>query len=301
MATAQKVEEFEGVIEKIVFDEDELGELKIAIRNFSKGTITPKQLKQNLLQYRGRIVKDISNFLIYCLERPGNKDQTTISGNIISSNQPDLANAQLRQEIAERNDLLEVVAKKINSIILKTKRKSPAEADSLSMGLEEIIKNEIERVFLVIKVDKWLEMCGYDDYKFFVKLYPKLEELYKERFGESEKLSKNAQDGKKIMANKMMRLGFPEEIETIVIKYVVIRNVFQHTMDDISPSNLEQARETFVNVFVYLITSGLDPKLVSSDRESFYACLREFFSERLVENPIFLERTLERLKTVFKA
>ena len=301
MATAQKFEEFEGVIEKIVFDEAELDELKIDIRNFSKGTTTPKQLKQNLLQYRERIVKDISNFLIYCLERPRNNDQTTVNGNVTISNQPDLTNARLRQELTERNDFLEVVAKRINSLILKTKNKSPAEADSLSMGLEEIIKNEIERVFLAIKVDKWLEMCGYDDYKFFVKLYPKLEELYKERFGESEKFSDNAKDGKKIMANKMVRLGFPEEIETIVIKYVLIRNLFHHTMDDISPSNLEESQEAFVKVFVHLITSGLDSRLLSDYKESFYLSLKDFFSKRLKSNPIFRKKVLERLKTVFKA
>ncbi len=301
MATAQKFEEFEGVIEKIVFDEAELDELKIDIRNFSKGTTTPKQLKQNLLQYRERIVKDISNFLIYCLERPQNNDQTTVNGNITISNQPDLTNARLRQELAERNDLLEVVAKKISVLASKTEKKPLAEADSLSMGLEEIIKNEIERVFLAIKVDKWLEMCGYDDYKFFVKLYPKLEELYKERFGESEKLSDNANDGKKIMANKMVRLGFPEEVETIVIRYISIRNIFQHSMIDISPSNLEQAQEAFVKVFVYLIVSNLDSKLLSNDRESFYLSLKDFFSEGLKNNSDFRKKLLEQIKIVFYA
>ena len=301
MAAAHKFEEFEGVIEKIVFDESELGELKIVIRNFSKGTITPKQLKQNLLQYRERIVKDISNFLIYCLERPRNKDQTTVNGNITISNQPDLTNARLRQEVAERNELLEVVAKRISALILKTKNKSPVEADGLSIGSKDLVKPEIERVFLAIKVEEWLEMCGYDDYKFFVKLYPKLEELYKERFGESEKLSDNANDGKEIMANKMVRLGFPEEVETLVLQYIAIRNIFQHSMKDISPSNLEQAQEAFVMVFAYLITSNLDSKLVSRDREGFYSYLNDFFSKRLVSNSIFHKKMLERLKTVFYA
>jgi len=297
MATAQKVKEFEEVIEKIVFDEGELDELKIVIRNFSKGTTTPKQLKQNLLQYRGRIVKDISNFLIYCLERPQNNDQTTVSGNIISSNQPDLANGQLRIELAERNELLEVVAKRISALALKANKEHPVETKSLDS--EEAIKSEVERVFLAIKVDKWLDMCGYDDYKFFVKLYPKLEELYKERFGESENLSDNANDGKEIMANKMVRLGFPEEIETIVIKYVAIRNVFQHTMYDISPFNFEQAQDAFVKVFAYLIISNLDSKLASRDREGFYSYLNDFFSKRLASNPIFRKKILGRLKTVF--
>lgn len=299
MAKAQEVEDFEGVIEKIVFDEGELDELKIDFRNFSKGIITAKQLKQNLLRSRGRMVKDISNFLNYCLDRARDNDQAPVDRDLTNSNQSDLINDQLRQDVVERNELLELVAKKINSLVSKAKKDPPAENESL--GLKDAIKIEIERVFLAIKVEEWLDMCGYDDYKFFVKLYPKLEELYTERFGESEKLSNNIKDGKDIMANKMVRLGFPEDVEALVVQYVAIRNIFQHSMKDISPSNLEQAQEAFVKVFVYLIISSLEPNLVSSKRESFYSCLEDFFSERLASNPIFRKRMLERLKTVFNA
>ena len=299
MSKSQKSEGFEKVIEKIVFDEGELEELKIAVRNFSKGAITAKALKQNLLQCRGRIVKDISKFLIYCLVRGRDKDQATVYREPTNSNQSDLTNDQLRQELLDRNELLEVVAKKINALALKAKKELPVETESL--GLEDAIKIEIERVFSVIRADEWLDMCGYDDYKFFVKLYPKLEELYNERFGESENFSDNNKDGKNIMANKMGRLGFPEEVETIVVQYIVIRNIFQHSMNDISPSNLEQAQEAFVKVFAYLIISSLDSELVSNDREIFYSCLKGFFSERLKDNPIFRKKMLERVKTVFNA
>ncbi|MBA7577428.1 hypothetical protein ES708_19281 [subsurface metagenome] len=299
MAKAQKVKEFEGVIEKIVFDEGELEELKKDFRNFSKGIITARQLKQNLLRCRGRMVKDISKFLNFCLDRPRDSDQALVDGDLNNSNQSGIESDQLRQELAERNELLEVVAKRINDLASKAKKEPLAEVESL--GSEEAIKIEIERVFLAIKVDDWLDMCGYDDYKFFVKLYPKLEELYNERFGESENLSNITKDGKEIMANKMVRLGFPEEVETFVVQYVAIRNVFQHSMKDLSPSNFEQAREAFVKVFVYLVISSLKPNLVSNKRESFYSCLEDFFSKRLVGNPIFCKRMLERLKTVFNA
>jgi hypothetical protein len=299
MAKSQEIEDLEQVLEKIIFDEDELTELKITIRNFSKGTITPKQLKQNLLSYRDRMAKDISNFLSFCIDRLRISNQTPGHQDPIDSNQSGLENDQLRQKLAERNELLEVVAERISVLALKEKKKTPAKAESL--GSEEAIKIEIERVFSAIKVDEWLDMCGYDDYKFFVKLYPKLEELYNERFGESESFSDSTRDGKEIMANKMVRLGFPEEVETIVVQYVAIRNIFQHSMDDISPSNLEQAREVFVKVFVYLITSNIDSKLVSNDRKSFYSYLKDFFSKRLASNPVFRKKVLERLKTVFSA
>lgn len=84
MAKAQEVEGFEGVIEKIVFDEGELDELKKDFRNFSKGIITAKQLKQNLLRCRGRMVKDISNFLNYCLDRARDNDQAPVDGILLT-------------------------------------------------------------------------------------------------------------------------------------------------------------------------------------------------------------------------
>lgn len=299
MTTTQKVEEFELVIEKIVFDEEELAELKIAIRNFSKGTITPKQLKQNVLQNRGRIVKDISNFLTYCLNRARENDQAPVYRKLTDSNQSDLKHDQLRQIIAERNELLEVVAKRISALALKKKKELLV--GTKSFYSEEAIKNEIEHVFSAIKVNKWLNMCGYDDYQFFVKLYPKLEELYNERFGDSEKLNDNNKNVKVIMANKMAKLEFPEGIKAFILQYITVRNIFQHSMKDISQSDLEQAQETFVKVFVYLIISGLDSKLVADNREAFYLSLEDFFSKRLVNNPIFHKKMLERLKTVFNA
>ena len=122
MAKSQESEDFEQVVEKIVFDEEELEELKITIKNFIEGKIQAKQLKQKLLLCRSRMVKDISNFLSFCVDRVRESSQTPVSRNFPDSNQSDLANNQLRQEIAEKNELLEVVAKGINNLVSKAKK-----------------------------------------------------------------------------------------------------------------------------------------------------------------------------------
>jgi hypothetical protein len=301
MAKTEEVVDFEDAIERIVFKEGELKELKIDIRNFSKGTITPKQLKQNLLNCRSRIVEEVSNFLNYIVYKARSNAQAPSDNNLTNLNQSGLETDQLRQRIIERDELLEIVAKRIGVLVSKAKNEPNSGGESSGMGLEEAIKIEIKRVFSKIKAKEWLDMCGYDNNMFFVKLYPKLEDLYKQRFGKSEKSSNSSKDGKMIMANKMRRLGFPEEVETFVGQYISNRNIFQHSMRDISPSNLEQAREAFVKVFVYLIVSNLDSKLVSSNRETFYSFLKDYISKRLARNPIFRERMLERLKTVFYA
>jgi len=122
MTKTQEVDDFEQVIEKVVFDESELDEIKIAIKNFSKGTITPKQLKQKILLCRARIVRDVSNFLSFCIERVQNNSRTHGHQEIIDSNQTEFIVNKLQKELTDRNELLEIVAEKINELVLETKK-----------------------------------------------------------------------------------------------------------------------------------------------------------------------------------
>lgn len=299
MAKTQEINDFEQVIEKIVFDEEELDELKIAIRNFSKGTITSKQLKQNLLRHRGRMVKDISNFLNFCIDRAENSSQTTVHHDPTNSNQSDSIHDQLQQKIAERNELLEYTAKKINALVSKTRKEVLHETESLS--LKETIKIEIERAFLVIKVDEWLDMCGYDDYKFYIKLYNKLEVLYRQKFGDEGNIFKNAKntkEEKKIMAGKIEKLNFPEEVTTELIRYIVIRNNATHDDRDLTPSDMEIAHNSFVRLFIYLITSNLNAQLLSENRKAFYDYLHQYFSIQLENNSKFFEKVEKNLNSL---
>lgn len=126
MTTTQEVVEFEDAIENIVFDEGELEELKIAVRNFGKGSISSKQLKQNLLNCRSRIVKEVVNFLNYCVDKARSNAQAPSGNNLTILNHSSLENDQLRQKIAERNELLEVVAKRISALVSKVKKEPPA-------------------------------------------------------------------------------------------------------------------------------------------------------------------------------
>ena len=298
MEKSQEIANFENIIEKIIFEYEELEELKIAIKNFSEGKTSAKELKQLLLQCRSRMTEDVTYFISLFLE---NKIQTLVQTQTNVENlQPSTKiESQLRKEIKEKNKLLETVAIRVNNLVSRLNKEVTSEDKKhKSIGTVTV---EIKRCLNQIGAKQWIEMCYYDDLKFFVKLYPKLEELYRERFGESEKSGKDTNEGKEIMANKMVKLGFPEDIENIVINYVSVRNIFQHSMTDLSPSNLELAREVFAKVFVYLTLDSIDSKLLLSNRKSFYSQLKEHFSKRLTGNPAFRREILERLKTVFHA
>jgi hypothetical protein len=296
MEKSQELANFEQVVEKIIFNDDELEELKIAIRNFTEGKTSEKEFKHLLLQCRGRMVEEITDFGFFFAEkRTENLIQTIRNKKQFSPSTK--IESQLREEIIEKNELLETVAERVNQLVSKFNNED-SRKDQKQISSDEI-KEEIEQSLYQIGAKEWIEMCYYDDYKFFVKLYPKLEALYKERFGESEKISNNTKDRKEIMANKMLKLGFPKEIETLVVQYISIRNNFQHSMNDISPSHLELTHEAFVKLFVYLILNSLEPKFLLNNRESLYSYLTDFFSNRLTSNPVFRKKILGRLKTVF--
>jgi len=292
MEKSQELVDFEHIVEKIIFKENELKELKIAIKNFTEGKTSAKELKQLLLQCRGRMVEDITYFTSLFVKK---KTQTLLQTQIDPL--PANVESQLREEVKEKNELLETVARRVNNLVSKLNNEGKSEVQK-STSIEEV-ENEILRCLNQIGAKKWIEMCYLDDLQFFVKLYPKLEALYKERFWESEKKAKNSPEGKEIMANKMVKLGFPKDIETVVIQYVSVRNIFHHSMNDISPSNLELAREVFVKVFLNLIMDNLESKLLLDNREDFYSSLTSFFSRRLTGNPKFRKEILGRLKAIF--
>lgn len=122
MIASQRSEDFEQVIEKIVFNEEELEELKIAIRNFTEGNIKAKQLKQKLLKSRGRMVKDISHFLSFCIDRIKNENITSEDNQPAKKNQFKEPDIQLQQDLFEKNELLNIVANKVNNLVENLKK-----------------------------------------------------------------------------------------------------------------------------------------------------------------------------------
>ncbi len=118
MAKSQELANFEQVVEKIIFNDDELETLKIAIRNFTEGKIDEKKLKHLLLQCRGRMVEDITDFtFLFAEKRTQNLLQTEVNKEL-STTQTKIE-SQLRKEIEEKNQLLETVAKRIDQLVSK--------------------------------------------------------------------------------------------------------------------------------------------------------------------------------------
>ena len=108
----------EHILEKIIFDENELERLKIAIKNFTEGKTSARDLKLLLLQCRGRILEDITAYIFF-IENAQIENKMNSENN---QNQPRLSTdveSQLREEISEKNELLETVAQRVNHLVYK--------------------------------------------------------------------------------------------------------------------------------------------------------------------------------------
>lgn len=296
MAKSQELANFEQVVEKIIFNEDELEKLKIAIKKFTEGKTSEKELKQLLLQCRGRMVEEITDFgFFFTKKRTENLIQTLKSKQQpFSSTKVEL---QLKEEIRERNELLEIVAEKVNNFVSNMEKNTSSKDESLD--LEDEIKSEIERVFLVIKVDEWLDMCGYDDYKFFIKFYNKLEALYRQKFGNGDKKAKNTKSDQEIMARKIVKLNFPKKIITEIFRYIKIRNNATHNDWNLTPSDMEVAHNAFVLLFIHLLTNSLDSHLLEENEKLFLKLLLQNISNRLDHAPKFLSKMERSLISSF--
>jgi hypothetical protein len=116
MAKSREEANFENMVETIIFDQEELEELKIAVKNCSEGSVSAKELKTLLLQCRSRMVEAITDFTFYYAKKRSKILMQTMTKEDKSSSSPDVE-SKLRKEIQERNELLETVAKRVNQLV----------------------------------------------------------------------------------------------------------------------------------------------------------------------------------------
>ena len=118
MEKSQELANFEHVVEKIIFNDNELEELKIAIKNFTEGKTSGKELKHLLLQCRGRMVEEITDFGFFFAEKRTKKLMQALKHTQQPSS-PTKLESQLKEEIIEKNELLETVARRVNNLVSK--------------------------------------------------------------------------------------------------------------------------------------------------------------------------------------
>jgi len=104
-----------ALLEKILFDRRQLDVLKEAIDDVSTGKINSKELRERILRFRIQIKDKLCEFF------PFYSKQMDVEDSFKLKFKPQI---QSREDIKEKDQLLEEVSLRINNIYSKLKKKS---------------------------------------------------------------------------------------------------------------------------------------------------------------------------------
>jgi len=116
MSTAKYLTE---MLEKLIFEENDLKRLKISIDNVVSGHMTTKQLREQIIESRSKIIERLLEYIPFYIRQ-------WLIGNSINEfsdvNGRD-SNSELEEKLDEKNKFLEEVGIRINKIHEKLKGK----------------------------------------------------------------------------------------------------------------------------------------------------------------------------------
>jgi len=111
MVSEKKMQNITEMLEKIVFDENNLGKLKIALNQLKSGELSIKELRETIIELRAEMFEALLKFIPFQLKlRSAKKDLSQYT-----EVHPD--SSQLEQEIQEKNSLLETIGSRLNRIL----------------------------------------------------------------------------------------------------------------------------------------------------------------------------------------
>jgi hypothetical protein len=99
------------VLEKIIFDENELDRVKASLNSFLEGMITAKALKQTILLSRAHIMEDLLDYFVLYIK--------SIEENAKNSNNGNGTVEKLKKELDDKNHLLESLARRVVDLELQ--------------------------------------------------------------------------------------------------------------------------------------------------------------------------------------
>jgi hypothetical protein len=229
------------MVEKIVFDEDHLIQLKEVLNQLNASKINLKDVKQVILDLRTDMMEALIDLFSFFL----NQQQSRASSN---ENGKDLKELQLK--VKEREDLLEEIGMRLELI---TNKNSAIDREQVKgFILQELDAVEI---YSWLKVGELLDFKTEiisENYKFLLWLLVCVEKYYKYLFGEN--------DSVKIL-DKVKALNLPKKLENDFLIFAHNRNMNAHDIVDIPESFTSLMRDGFIGLFKQLINKEIFPKL----------------------------------------
>ena len=230
------------MVEKIVFNEEQLFELKEALSQVGVNKLTVKQVKSMILDQRTKIMEDTIDLLHFYLEKRVKQPE------IIPSEELSMLEARL----TEREDLLEEIGRRLERIV-------GSNHDSLEASrpeMREFILKELD----AIEIQSWLEVGALldlktgeitDAYKFLLWSVACVEKYYFYLFQENETS----------LPNKVKALKLPKKLEDDLLVMVHNRNINAHNIVKIPNAFLPIMKNGYLNLFKHFIHESLIPKI----------------------------------------
>ena len=107
------------ILEKLVFDDGDLTNLKVSIDKVITGQISRRQFRETIIESRSRIIERITEFIPFYL-RQKKKDDV-----LNKFTEPDnhMISSELEEQLNEKNKFIEEVGIKISNIYEKLRHK----------------------------------------------------------------------------------------------------------------------------------------------------------------------------------
>jgi hypothetical protein len=272
-----------GLVEKVIFDQDNLNSLKTKIKQLSRDEITPKEMKQLILNQRAIMLDDILElFPFYINKLQENKQSRSKSSNSNSI-------SELEEKLGEREELLELLARRIQGLVQGNPAIEKTEASDLNdnemlYSIDDVIIKELQ----VINIDSWLKMVDYinlekkcvkDDFQLLVRLIGNIALYHKRMLEKDEELP---------IPKKIKELNFPIELEKDLILLNKARNNAVHDGKEIYDDDRLLMYDVFFRVLQFLLEYHVKEKvngLVSenSDKTTIYKETREILANYIAK------------------
>ncbi len=272
-----------GLVEKVIFDQDNLNSLKTKIKQLSRDEITQKEMKQLILNQRAIMLDDILELFPFYINKLQENEQSRTK----SSNSNSIS--ELEEKLGEREELLELLARRIQGLVQGNPAIEKTEASDLNDNeMLYSIDNVIIKELQVINIDSWLKMVDYinlekkcvkDDFRLLVRLIGNIA-LYHERMLEK--------DEELPIPKKIKELNFPIELEKDLILLNKARNNAVHDGKEIYDDDRLLMYDVFFRVLQFLLEYHVKEKvngLVSenSDKTTIYKETREILANYIAK------------------
>jgi len=237
-----------GLVEKVIFSGDNLNLLKIKITQLSRDEITPKEMKQLILNQRATMLDEILELFPFFIKKLQESDNSRTASS-------DINTSDLEQKLGEREELLELVARRIQGLVqgkLAIEKKEVSnfnDDDTKLFSIEDIVIKELQ----IIDIDSWLKMFEYldlekkkvvDEFRLLIRLIGNIG-LYHERVFEK--------DDKLPIPKKIKELKFPIELEKDLILLNKARNDAVHDGKEIYEDDRLLMYDVFFRVLQFLL------------------------------------------------